>query len=140
MANTCIFCKIIAGELPSYKIYEDDKIMAFLDIAPVNKGHALVIPKEHYEDTLETPDELLKHMAVTIKKISKAIMKITGARACNIGMNNGAESGQVVFHTHWHIMPRFENDGYKLWQGKDAIYAAGEADRIANEIKNAVGV
>jgi len=131
----CIFCKIIKGELPSYKIYEDDKILAFLDINPINKGHALVVPKEHYENTLETPDELLAHMAVVVKKISKAVMATTGAQACNIGINNGAESGQIVFHTHWHIMPRFKDDGYELWKGKDSAYVEGEANKIAKKIK-----
>src|SRR3989338_7378870 len=132
----CIFCQIIRGELPSYKIYEDDKIVAFLDIAPVNKGHTLIVPKEHYENTLETPDELLQHIVVTAKKLSQTIMEVTGAPAYNIGINNGRESGQVVFHTHWHIMPRFAGDGYELWKGKDATYGAGEAAGLAEKIKH----
>ena len=134
----CIFCQIIRGELPSYKIYEDDKIVAFLDIAPVNKGHALVVPKEHRENIVETPDELLRHIVVTAKRLSKAIMNATDAPACNIGINNGRESGQVVFHTHWHIMPRFAGDGYELWKGKDTTYAAGEAAGLAEKIKHSL--
>lgn len=132
----CIFCKIIKGELPATKVYEDEKILAFLDIAPINKGHTLIIPKEHYKSTLETPDELIKNIAVTAKKIAKAIMDATGAHACNIGINNGAESGQVVFHTHWHIMPRFANDGYELWKGHDTEYKEDEIKEVAEKIKN----
>ncbi|MFA5318200.1 MAG: HIT family protein [Patescibacteria group bacterium] len=138
MNKDCIFCKIIKGELPSYKIYEDDKVLVFLDINPINKGHALVVPKEHYESILETPDDLVQHIAVAVKKISKAVMGATGAHACNIGINNGAESGQIVFHTHWHIMPRFKGDGYELWKGKDSAYMAGEAEDTAERIKNAL--
>jgi histidine triad (HIT) family protein len=130
----CIFCKIVAGELPSYKVYEDGNVLAFLDIAPINKGHVLVIPKKHYETTLETPDELVTHLALTVKKIAAAVMHATGAHAVNIGINNGAESGQVVFHTHWHIMPRFSGDGYELWKGKDTAYGEGEANIIAQKI------
>ncbi len=138
MNEECIFCKIIKGEIPSYKVYEDDKIIAFLDINPTNKGHTLVAPKEHYENTLETSDKLVAHLAVVSKIISKAVIRATGTHACNIGINNGAESGQIIFHTHWHIIPRFANDGYQLWQGKDVIYAEGEAQEIAEKIKRKI--
>lgn len=131
----CIFCKIIKGELPSRKIYEDDIVIAFLDINPINKGHTLVIPKEHYHSTLETPDEILKHIAVVVKKITLAIMKATDSHGCNIAINNGEVSGQIIFHTHWHIMPRFENDGYELWKGTDTTYEKGEEDVLTEKIK-----
>ncbi len=130
----CIFCKIAAGELPCYKVYEDDKILAFLDIHPINKGHTLIIPKEHYESSLGTPDELLKYIVVVAKKIALAVMKTTGALGCNIGINNGEASGQLVFHTHWHVMPRFANDGYELWHGKDTAYSEGEMESLATQI------
>ena len=133
----CIFCKVIKGELPSHTVYEDDRVVAFLDIAPINKGHTLIVPKKHYENTLETPDELLQHIVLVTKKLSQAILAATGANACNIGINNGRESGQVVFHTHWHIMPRFTDDGYELWKGKDMTYVAGEeAAAVAQKITN----
>ena len=131
----CVFCKIVAGELPSYKIYEDDLVLAFLDINPINIGHTLIIPKKHYHSTLETPDELIKHIAVIVKRLAQAIVIATEADGCNIGINNGEASGQIVFHTHWHIMPRFKNDGYQLWQGDDTTYNHGEADDIAEKIK-----
>ncbi len=129
----CIFCKIIAGEIPSYKVYEDDSVIAFLDINPVNPGHTLLAPKDHRENTLDEPEETLKHMIAVVKKITPAIMRAAGAEACNIGINNGAIAGQVVMHTHWHIIPRFANDGYQVWSGKP--YQEGEAEKIAESIK-----
>lgn len=132
--NDCIFCKIISGEIPSYKVYEDDKVLAFLDINPINPGHTLLIPKEHYENTLETPDELLQHMLATVKKITPAILQAVGVEAWNLGVNSGKESGQIVFHTHWHIMPRFESDGHQHWHGKP--YQEGEAEEVTKKIKN----
>ena len=128
----CIFCKIVAGELPSYKVYEDEKVLAFLDINPVNPGHTLLIPKEHYETTLDTPDELLHAMTAAIKKIALAIMRATKADAWNLGANNGAAAGQIVMHTHWHIIPRFSRDEHRLWRGEP--YRAGEAARVARHI------
>ncbi len=133
MNNECIFCKIIKGEIPSYKVYEDDKVLAFLDISPVNPGHTLLIPKEHYENTLETPVEILQHMTEVVKKIVPGILKAVDADSWNLGVNNGATAGQVVFHTHWHIMPRFANDGHGLWKGKE--YEEGKAEKIINKIK-----
>jgi len=136
--SDCIFCKIVKGEIPCNKVYEDDKILAFLDINPINKGHTLIIPKEHYESTLETPDELIKHIAVAVKRIAKAVLEATGAKGCNIGINNGEVSGQLIFHTHWHIMPRFPGDGHELWKGNDTAYAKGEVEKMAKNIKDKI--
>ena len=130
----CIFCKIVKGEIPCAKVYENDKILAFLDIAPVNKSHTLVIPKEHHKDLLDMPDATLAELAKTAKKIAKAVVKATGAVGFNIGQSNGKAAGQLVMHFHLHIMPRFENDGLKLWpQGK---YEEGEMDKVAEQIKS----
>ncbi|MBI4457382.1 HIT family protein [Candidatus Uhrbacteria bacterium] len=111
----CIFCKIIRGEIPSHKIYEDERIFAFLDIAPVSLGHTLVVPKAHAENVLQTPDEHLSPLFPAVKKIAAAALAATGAGGFNIGVNCGKAAGQVVFHTHIHVIPRFENDGLKLW-------------------------
>lgn len=135
----CIFCKIISGELPSNKIYEDDLVMAFLDINPVNTGHTLVIPKKHYSNTLETPDELLQHLVIVVKRLANAIVKATGSGGCNISINNGEASGQIIFHAHWHIMPRFSNDGYELWRGRDMVYRDGQASNVVEKIKVELG-
>ncbi|MDP7324199.1 MAG: HIT family protein [Candidatus Woesearchaeota archaeon] len=132
----CIFCKIIKGELPCSKIYEDDKIFSFLDIGPVNKGHTLVIPKEHHEVLMDVPDDLLKELALAVKKISKAVMKGTGCDGLTVGISNYKAGGQVVPHAHFHIMPRLEDDGLKMWpQGK---YDDGEMDNYKDKIINAL--
>ncbi len=129
----CIFCKIIAGEIPAVKIYEDESVLAFLDITPVNLGHTLVIPKQHFANLLELPDDLLCLLAQAVKKIAPAVMAGVSAQGFNLGLNNGSVAGQLVGHFHWHIMPRFEADGYKLWHGKQ--YEAGQADEVAEKIK-----
>ncbi len=116
--DTCIFCKIVSGEIPSNKIYEDDKVVAFLDIAPVNKGHSLVISKGHYIDIHETPEETIADMMKVAKKISKGIKESVGADGINIHMNNEKASGQVIFHAHIHVIPRHTDDGLPNWPTK----------------------
>lgn len=116
----CIFCKIVNGEIPSDKIFEDDEVVAFLDIRPVNRGHSLVVPKKHFENILATPDEVLSTMIAHTKKIAAGIAKATGADGFNIGINTGVASGQTVFHTHLHIIPRFNNDGLKPWPHEES--------------------
>jgi len=130
----CVFCKIIAGKVPCTKIYENDKVFCFLDINPVNKGHTLVLPKKHYEFLEEIPEDILCELIKMIKKVSKAATKSVNAPAFNLGLNNGKESGQFVPHAHFHIMPRFKNDGLKFdWPaGK---YLDGEAESVAEKIK-----
>lgn len=127
----CIFCKIIAGELPSHKVYEDNDVLAFLDIHPTNPGHTLVIPKVHHKDFLDTPADLQSKLIQVIGKLAPIIMKAVGAEAFNLGVNNGAVAGQIIFHTHFHIMPRFTSDGYKLWHGKDM-----NSEQLAEITKN----
>jgi histidine triad (HIT) family protein len=117
----CIFCKIINKEIPADIIFEDDEVLAFLDIHPVNKGHTLLIPKKHFPNLLHTDDEVLGSLIVHVKKIAGAILQATGADAFNLGVNTGSASGQVVFHTHLHIIPRFSNDGLKNWPQSESI-------------------
>lgn len=130
----CIFCKIIKGEIPCNKVYEDENNFVFLDVNPINPGHTLLIPKEHYENIHEMPDELLEKTMPVVKKIADAIKSAVGATGINIGQNNGASAGQAVFHYHMHIIPRFENDGLKHWPGKP--YMLGEAEEITEKIKS----
>ena len=111
----CIFCKIIKNELPSCKIYEDNDFISFLDIAPVNKGHALVIPKKHCENLLDFPEELETQFIEVAKKVATAVTKATNADGFNLSLNNGEAAGQVVFHAHFHIIPRFKGDGHMHW-------------------------
>jgi histidine triad (HIT) family protein len=114
----CIFCKIVKGEIPCTKLFENKDAMAFLDIMPVNKGHALVIPKNHFENIEDMPEEVLSEVMKAVKKVAPAVRKGVQAEGFNVQMNNGAVAGQVVFHAHLHIVPRFDNDGLKLWSGK----------------------
>ena len=130
--TSCIFCNIIKGEIPCTKVYEDTEVFAFLDIKPVNPGHTLVIPKKHFENIHETPDELLGKMTIVAKKIADAILKL-GAKGINIGMNNGAVAGQSVFHAHMHVMPRYGKDSFSLWVGKE--YDGNEREEVAEKIK-----
>lgn len=129
----CIFCKIVAGEIPAYKIYEDDDVLAFLDIVPVNPGHTLVIPKKHHPNFVDLPEELACKIVKVIKKITPAILSGVGSKDFNLGLNNGKTAGQLVEHFHWHIMPRLEGDGYDVWHGKS--YEAGEAENVLEKIK-----
>jgi len=132
MDENCLFCKIIAGKIPCAKVYENDHVLAFLDIGPINKGHTLVVPKEHYKNLMETPDEVMKELIVVAKKLSRSIIKAVKADGINLGISNEKAAGQVIFHTHIHLMPRYENDGFKHWpQGK---YNEGEMESVKNKI------
>ena len=128
----CIFCKIIAGEIPSFKVYEDENSLAFLDIAPVNPGHTLIVPKKHYVNMEEIPEDQLCQLAAVIKKIGKAVKDGLGAEGYNVTENNDPISGQIVPHLHFHVIPRRQGDGLRLWpQGK---YGEGEAEEIVKRI------
>lgn len=134
--TNCIFCKIVAGEIPCDRVYEDEQTIAFLDIKPVNPGHTLVIPKEHHANITETPDAILGSMMSTTRKITQTFPTVLNTENYNLAVNTGAVAGQVVFHTHLHIIPRHEGDGLELWHGKQ--YSEGEAQMIAEKIKNAL--
>ncbi|QQR61351.1 HIT family protein [Candidatus Uhrbacteria bacterium] len=113
-----IFSKIIAGEIPCEKVYEDDYAFAFLDITPVHLGHTLVVPKVWSENLLDTDPEILAHVIKAVQKVAKAVKEATGADGINLHQNNGEAAGQKVFHLHFHVIPRFADDGYQLWHGK----------------------
>jgi histidine triad (HIT) family protein len=130
--NDCIFCKIIKGEIPCDKIYENDKVFSFLDIAPVNKGHALVIPKEHHESLLEMPDDVLAEVAKATKKVARAVLEAVGTDGFNVQQNNREIGGQVVPHFHNHIIPRFKDDGLKFWPQQK--YEEGESEKLSKKI------
>lgn len=128
----CIFCKIIAGEIPSYKVYEDDKIFAFLDIKPVNPGHILVVPKKHYQNMEEVSDNDLQALVLVVKKLGAALKNKLGVVAYNIHENNDLIAGQVVPHLHFHIIPRKEGDGFSHWHGSS--YLPDEAENIVKKL------
>jgi histidine triad (HIT) family protein len=132
----CIFCKIIAGDVPADKVYEDRDFLAFLDIAPVNSGHTLLVPKHHEQDILGLPGDLLASGALVLQKIASAMVRAVAADGFNVGVNNGAAAGQVVQHVHFHIIPRFRDDGYKMWTHKK--YAPGDSEAVAAKIRAAL--
>lgn len=134
MNSDCLFCKIISGDVPAASVYEDEHSFAFLDIHPINPGHILLIPKKHYENLTTMPDELLAHMAPVIKKLAIAAKHAVGADGINIGMNNDLAAGQVIFHAHIHIIPRFTGDGLVHWHGA-RDYTEGEMETVAKKIK-----
>lgn len=110
----CIFCKIVAGEIPCFKLYEDDDTLSFMDINPANEGHALVIPKEHWRDVYDIPDTLVAVVAVTVKKIAEAVEATLSPDGVNIVQANGKGAAQSVEHFHMHILPRRIGDELKL--------------------------
>ncbi len=132
--DNCIFCKIVKGEIPSSKVYEDEHSLAFLDIAPVHKGHTLVIPKRHFEDLTKIPEKDLQELIKSVKKVSIAVEKAVKADGFNLNISNKKAAGQVIFHAHFHIIPRFENDGLKLWP-KGFNYKEGEMQEFAKKIE-----
>lgn len=110
MAGDCLFCKIVKGEIPSAKIYEDKNVVAFLDIFPFSKGHTIVVPVEHYETFFDFPDDKIGNYFTALKKLANKIKANLNADGVNIVQNNFHAAGQVIFHMHYHILPRWEND------------------------------
>src|SRR3989338_4298964 len=130
----CIFCKIIEGKIPSAKVYEDSKTMAFLDIMPANKGHCLVVPNFHSQNLIDINEDDLIALMKTAKKVAKAMSLSFGNASFNIVMNNGKEAGQVVFHAHIHLIPRFQKDRLRIkWSHLN--YEGDEIKEYADKIK-----
>ncbi len=121
--DNCIFCKIIAGEIPSHTLYEDEQFKVILDVGPATKGHALILPKDHYANLYELPEETA---ADAMKLAKKMMITMTEKLKCdgfNVIQNNGEVAGQTVFHFHMHLIPRYKNDGEIL------KYIAGEPNQ-----------
>lgn len=134
----CIFCKIVAGEIPCFKLYEDEHTLAFMDINPANRGHALVIPKAHTPNLLESPDETLAVTVATARKVARAVQMTVNPDGLNLVQANGPGAAQSVFHLHMHVIPRFTGDNLMLNWGispgdMDEIKALSE--RIAASIE-----
>jgi histidine triad (HIT) family protein len=110
----CVFCKIVAGEIPAFKIYEDEHTLAFMDINPANRGHALAIPKTHTPNLFESSDDVLAVTAATAKKVARAVQKTVKPDGLNLLQANGPGAAQSVFHLHLHVIPRFKDDNLML--------------------------
>jgi len=130
----CVFCEIAAGEIPAYKIYEDEQTLAFLDINPVNPGHVLVIPKKHAANLEEVETAELSALMSTVKKMGVRLKERLGYGGYNVLMNNDPVSGQAIPHVHFHIIPRKAGDGLNRWP--ENKYAEGEAEEIMNKLKS----
>lgn len=128
----CIFCKIIAGEIPSRTVYEDDDYKAILDVSPASKGHVIILPKNHAEDIFSLPDEDMKGILCVARKIAAAQKKVFGCDGVNILQNNGEAAGQTVFHLHVHVIPRYKDDTVDIkWLQRTDI----DLDSVYNDLK-----
>lgn len=135
--DDCIFCKIANGDIPSATVYEDDLFRAIMDIAPANKGHVIILPKDHAANIYEMTEEAVAKAFVVAKKIAEAVKAATGCDGVNVLQNNGEASGQTVFHFHIHVIPRFEGDTVNVtW--KQGAYADGEAAELAKKIAGSI--
>lgn len=130
-----LFLKIVRGEIPAHKVYEDDTTLAFLDIKPHNKGHVLVIPKAPCRNIFDIPEETLCNMMRVVKKLTPAVVAAVEADGVNIGMNNERAAGQEVFHAHMHIIPRFEND-HVYTAPRHYEYKSNEIEQTAKDIRS----
>ena len=122
--DNCIFCKIANGEIPSTTVYEDDDFRVILDLSPASKGHALILPKEHYANLYELPDEAASKVLIVAKNVVAKMTKALGCDGYNLVQNNGEVAGQTVFHFHMHLIPRYKEDqvglGWKMGELTDA--------------------
>lgn len=134
MKNNCVFCAIAANEIPSFKVYEDDLVLAYLDINPFSKGHTLVIPKEHSSGLLDTSDETLAALVARVKKVASHLKATLPCDGFNILQNNGEAAGQTVMHIHFHIVPRYGKEEISFVSQKgDMDELKSLADRIRME-------
>ena len=131
--ENCVFCKIVKGEIPCSKIWEDEEFLAFLSIDPVCDGHTIVIPKKHYENVFVCEDEILGKLNIVCKKIGLILRERLGCEGVNILNNSGEAAGQEIFHIHFHVFPRFEGDGHKLW-----FFDKSDNLKNLNEIANKI--
>ena len=137
----CIFCQIVEGEIPSYKVYVDEYTLAFLDIAPIADGHVLLIPKHHEQFVEDLPEEIYTALFDSLKGLVNPIQAVFDAPASNIGLNNGPNAGQIIPHVHIHIVPRPKKAGPTLsssagrFKPRNKEYFEEIADKIRKEIK-----
>ncbi|MFP3420850.1 HIT family protein [Bacillus sp. SIMBA_154] len=134
--SDCIFCKIIDGDIPCAKVYEDEHVLAFLDISQVTKGHTLVIPKIHKENIYDMTPEVSNHYFKAIPKIARAIKQEFEPIGLNLLNNNGEKAGQSVFHYHMHIIPRYgKGDGFgAVWKSHQDQYTSEDLKEISSAI------
>ncbi len=131
--DNCIFCKIANGDIPSKMLYEDEEFKVILDLGPATKGHALILPKNHYHDLYDLPDETAEKVMLLAKKMAMHMTEKLKCDGFNLVQNNGEAAGQTVFHFHLHLIPRYEEDGQTLgW--KSLELSQEELEKIKNTI------
>jgi len=135
MNNDCIFCKILKGEIPSFTVYEDETFKVILDRFPATPGHMLIIPKEHYADMFELPDEVAAKLYPLAKKLAAKVKAVTDADGINIVQNNGEAAGQSVHHFHLHIVPRKAGDGIIINKSSNQDTTIEELEEMFNKLK-----
>ena len=138
MPSDCLFCRIVAGEIPAARVFEDDEVVAFLDLHPVNYGHTLVIPRAHHATLADLPDALAVAVARHVPRLARAIVAATGAPGYNLVVNNGAAAGQTVHHVHWHLIPRHEADAVR-WPWPHLSYPEGDMEATRGRIAAGLG-
>lgn len=135
--DDCIFCKIAKGEIPSATIYETSEFKVMLDVAPANRGHALIIPKEHFDNIFEIDGETAGKLFSLATVVARALKEETGCEGMNIVQNNGEVAGQTVNHFHLHLIPRDKNDGISLtWKQKETD--SSEQEQLAKAIRKRI--
>jgi len=136
--SECVFCKIVAGEIPSARLYETDRVLAILDVNPVTPGHALLLAKEHVADLLaaEAPSALAA-LAEVLPRLVRAVVTATAAEGCNLLLNSGRAAGQLIQHLHVHLIPRHTGDGLDL-EWRPGRYGEGEAETYRQRIAQAI--
>jgi len=138
MNDSCIFCKIVAGGIPSTKVYEDSDVLAFMDISPVTKGHTLVIPKAHHDPITRMPLPLLQRVISVVQRIAQAHVSGLKADGINITQANGEIAGQIVPHVHFHIVPRYKGDTHSWTAPQKKYDTDAESQQFADAIKKAL--
>ncbi len=134
---SCVFCKIVHGEIPAAKVLESPEAVAFLDINPVNPGHTLLVPKAHHAHLSDLPDALAAATALLLPRLCRAIAAAARAEGLNVIVNNGNVAGQTIDHCHWHIIPRFSGDSVN-WPWPRSEYAGDELRQLIHRIERAL--
>jgi histidine triad (HIT) family protein len=139
MSQDCVFCGIVAGEMPSHEVYENDVASAFLDVNPLARGHTVVVPRDHYERIGDMPDDVAGGLFRAINTVTPAVEAAVDAPATTVGFNNGEAAGQEVMHAHCHVVPRHPGDGagaiHSLFTGTENLSDAEMAD-VADAIRD----
>ncbi len=137
-AESCVFCKIVAGQIPSSRVYEDEHCVAFLDIGPLAPGHLLVVPRQHAERLWDLDEATAAAIGARLAILTKAVVQATGAEGCNVLQNNGSAAQQEVAHAHYHVIPRRSGDGLGFrWRA--GSYEPGQMETVQQEIRRQMG-